>query len=130
MPYAPTSTRQEEMTLPGGCSWSRSHTWSHCTRRAARCTPSKAEPVDSPASGRPVPPCDVGACAQRRFLSLAPGANVVLAASAVETTRLALQSFPTALMGRNLMAHVRSDFTVRVRRSALPSVPGHVQTTA
>ena len=73
---------------------------------------------------------EVEAGGQRRFLSLAPGANVVVAASAVETTRLALQSFPTALMGRNLMAHLRSDFTVRVRRSALPAVPGHVQTTA
>ena len=33
-------------------------------------------------------------------------------------------------MGRNLMAHLRSDFTVRVRRTALPPVPGHVQTSA
>ena len=82
------------------------------------------------AAGGTVHSAEVEAGGQRRFLSLAPGANVVLAASAVETTRLALQSFPTALMGRNLMAHVRSDFTVRVRRSALPAVPGHVQTTA
>ena len=57
-------------------------------------------------------------------------AKVVLAASTIETTRLALVSFPTPLMGRNLMAHIRSDFTVRVRRSALPTVPGHVQTGA
>ena len=28
------------------------------------------------------------------------------------------------------MAHLRSDFTVRVRRTALPPVPGHVQTSA
>src|SRR5690606_27059696 len=34
------------------------------------------------------------------------------------------------LMGRNLMAHVRSDFTVRIRRSALPPLPAHVQTAA
>lgn len=73
---------------------------------------------------------EVEAGGQRRFLSLAPGAVVVLSASAVETTRLALQSFPTPLMGRNLMAHLRSDFTIRVRRSALPPVPGHVQTAA
>src|SRR5688572_6263855 len=45
---------------------------------------------------------EVEAGGQRRFLSLANGAVVVLAASAVETTRLALQSFPTPLMGRNL----------------------------
>jgi choline dehydrogenase-like flavoprotein len=55
---------------------------------------------------------------------------VILAASGIESTRLALHSFPTSLMGRNLMAHVRSDFTVRVRRSALPAVPAHVQTAA
>jgi choline dehydrogenase-like flavoprotein len=67
---------------------------------------------------------------QRRFLVIPPTCNVVFAASAVETTRLALHSFPTTLMGRNLMAHVRSDFTVRIRRSALPPVPGHVQTAA
>jgi hypothetical protein len=55
---------------------------------------------------------------------------VILAASAIESTRLALHSFPSLLMGRNLMAHVRSDFTVRIHRSALPPVPGHVQTAA
>jgi choline dehydrogenase-like flavoprotein len=59
-----------------------------------------------------------------------PSCAVILAASAIESTRLALHSFPTALMGRNLMAHVRSDFTVRVKRSALPPVPAHVQTAA
>jgi choline dehydrogenase-like flavoprotein len=67
---------------------------------------------------------------RRRFLAVPSGCAIVLAASAVESTRLALQSFPTPLMGRNLMAHVRSDFTVRIRRSALPPVPGNVQTAA
>jgi choline dehydrogenase-like flavoprotein len=71
---------------------------------------------------------DVGG--QRRFLGIGPQCAVVLAASAVESTRLALHSFPTPLMGRNLMAHVRSDFTVRVRRSAFPALPAHVQTAA
>jgi hypothetical protein len=33
-------------------------------------------------------------------------------------------------MGRNLMAHVRSDFTVRVRRAALPALPLDVETAA
>ena len=33
-------------------------------------------------------------------------------------------------MGRNLMAHVRSDFTVRIKRTAFPIVPAHVQTAA
>ena len=31
--------------------------------------------------------------------------------------------FPTPLMGRNLMAHLRSDFTVRVKRTALGRCP-------
>jgi hypothetical protein len=48
---------------------------------------------------------------QRRFLPVPQGAAVVLAASAVESTRLALHPFPAPLMGRNLMAHVRSGFT-------------------
>lgn len=66
----------------------------------------------------------------REFLPAGPGCAVVLAASAIETTRLALHSFPTPLMGRNLMAHVRSDFAVRIARSALPQLPGRVQTAA
>jgi choline dehydrogenase-like flavoprotein len=73
---------------------------------------------------------EVDAGGQRRFLSVPSGCAVVLAASAVESTRLALHSFPTGLMGRNLMAHVRSDFTVRIRRSALPPVPTSVETAA
>ena len=65
----------------------------------------------------------------RRTLAVG-AAKVVLAASTIESTRLALTSFPTPLMGRNLMAHIRSDFTARIRRSALPVVPGNVQTAA
>ena len=67
---------------------------------------------------------------KRKFLPLSPSCAVILAASGIESTRLALHSFPTFLMGRNLMAHVRSDFTCRVKRSALPPVPAHVQTAA
>lgn len=73
---------------------------------------------------------EVDVAGQRRWLSIPPECAVVVAASAVESTRLALHSFPTPLMGRNLMAHVRTDFTVRVRRSALPPLPVHVQTAA
>ncbi|WP_211268554.1 GMC family oxidoreductase [Actinoplanes subtropicus] len=40
----------------------------------------------------------------RRYLPLSPGADVVLAASTIESTRLALLSFPSPLMGRNLRA--------------------------
>ncbi len=55
---------------------------------------------------------------QREFLKISSSCSVVLAASTIESTRLALTSFPTPLMGRNLMAHVRSDFTVRIKRTA------------
>lgn len=82
------------------------------------------------ASNGAVHTIEVDVAGHRQFLSIGPSAAVVLAASAVESTRLALHSFPTALMGRNLMAHLRSDFTVRVRRAALPTLPSHVQTTA
>jgi choline dehydrogenase-like flavoprotein len=73
---------------------------------------------------------EVDVAGQRHSLAIQPGCAVILAASGVESTRLALHSFPSPLMGRNLMAHVRSDFTVRIRRSALPPIPGHVQTAA
>jgi len=73
---------------------------------------------------------EVSVDGQRRFLPIPSNCNVILAASTIETTRLALASFPTSLMGRNLMAHVRSDFTVRVRRSSLPPLPTDVETAA
>jgi choline dehydrogenase-like flavoprotein len=82
------------------------------------------------ASAGTVHTVEVDVAGQRRFLPLGAGASVVLAASAIESTRLALFSFPTALMGRNLMAHVRSDFAVRVKRSALPPLPADVETAA
>ncbi|HLB88034.1 MAG TPA: family 16 glycoside hydrolase [Terriglobales bacterium] len=55
---------------------------------------------------------------QHKFLTVSPKCAVVLANSTVEATRLALESFPTPLMGRNLMTHMRSNIVVRVKRSA------------
>lgn len=66
---------------------------------------------------------------EQKALAVPPGCAVILATSGIETTRLALHSFATPLMGRNLMAHVRSDFTVRIKRSALPPL-GDVETGA
>ncbi|HEX5881762.1 MAG TPA: GMC oxidoreductase, partial [Actinomycetota bacterium] len=66
----------------------------------------------------------------RHLLGAGPNCTVVLAASAIESTRLALASFPSPLMGRNLMAHVRTDLTVRIHRDALPPLPSRVQTAA
>jgi choline dehydrogenase-like flavoprotein len=56
---------------------------------------------------------------QQRFLSVPASCAVVLANGTIESTRLALESFPTALMGRNLMAHLRTNTVVRIHRSAL-----------
>lgn len=68
---------------------------------------------------------------QRRFLPINPNCAVVLAMGAVESTRLALTSFPTALMGRNLMVHLRTNMTVRIRRDAFsPTLPPRLQTAA
>src|SRR6266496_2964013 len=64
-------------------------------------------------------------------LAVNPNCAVILALGTIESTRLALASFPTnpnnpsaELMGRNLVAHVRSNIFVRIRRSALD--PGGV----
>lgn len=56
---------------------------------------------------------------QQRFLNVSSSCAVVLASGTIETTRLAMESFPTPLMGRNLMAHLRSNLVVRIKRSAL-----------
>jgi choline dehydrogenase-like flavoprotein len=61
----------------------------------------------------------------RRFLPLKPDGTIVLALGCFESTRLALESFPTApdragdeVMGRNLMAHLRFDFPFQLDRQA------------
>ncbi len=50
---------------------------------------------------------------------LSPDCQIVMAVGTIESTRLALESFGTPRMGRNLMAHLRSNLTCRIRRSAL-----------
>ncbi|MBM0103735.1 GMC family oxidoreductase [Steroidobacter sp. S1-65] len=67
--------------------------------------------------------------AQQRFVVPA-NCKVILAMSTIESTRLALRSFPTPLMGRNLMVHTRTDFTVRIRRAVFGGLPIHLQTAA
>ena len=73
---------------------------------------------------------EVAVNGQRHFLAIPPSCAVVLALSTIESTRLALESFPTPLMGRNLMAHLRSDFTVRIKRAAFQALPQDLQTGA
>ena len=50
---------------------------------------------------------------------------VIIALGTIESTRLALISFPNLpnanLIGQNLMAHLRSNLTIRIPRSALPA---------
>lgn len=63
------------------------------------------------------------------------GGRVVIALGTIESARLALISFPNlknaALMGRNLMAHLRSNLTVRIPRASLPAgLPNELQASA
>ncbi len=61
----------------------------------------------------------------RKVLAVKPSCTVVLALGCIESTRLALESFPTSpedpaaeRMGRNLMAHLRFDFPFQLDRQA------------
>jgi hypothetical protein len=73
-------------------------------------------------------------------LPIGPKCAVIFALGTVESTRLALNSFPTSpgnaaaeLMGRNLMGHWRSNIFVRIARSAIDpanTLPANLQTAA
>lgn len=73
---------------------------------------------------------DVVANGIRQSLHVGPKCAVILALGTVESTRLALVSFPTSpnpaqeLIGRNLMGHWRSNIFVRIKRPAFD--PGNV----
>jgi len=68
---------------------------------------------------------------QQKFMTISPTCAVVLASGTIESTRLALESFPTARMGRNLMAHLRSNTIVRIKRSAFsPGLPKQLEAAA
>src|SRR5262249_20222232 len=62
------------------------------------------------------------------FIELAPGGVAVIALGTLESARMALVSFdgsgiPTLpLMGKNLIAHVRSNLVFRVPRAAIPGL--------
>ena len=75
----------------------------------------------------------------QKFMPVNPACSVILAAGMIESTRLALASFPTSIdtsqerMGRNLISHVRSNMFFKVRRSALDpqnTLPSLLQTGA
>jgi len=68
---------------------------------------------------------------RQRFLDVSPGCAIVLACGTIESTRLAMESFGTGLMGRNLMAHLRSNTVVRIKRSAFgPGLPTQLEAAA
>src|SRR5260221_9993600 len=90
----------------------------------------RAQVVRLTTSGNRVTEIELRVNDQQQFLRpplLSPNCTVVLAASSVESTRLALDSLPAAIganrMGSNLMAHLRSDITARIRRTAIPGLP-------
>ena len=64
-------------------------------------------------------------------IPLADTGVVILAQGTVESTRLAYLTFQDSLswraaqrMGKNLVAHLRSNLTIRVPRSSIPNLPG------
>lgn len=68
-------------------------------------------------------------------IPLPSNGKVVIALGTIESARLAMVSFnsvPNAdLMGKNLMAHLRSNLTLRIPRSALPEgLPNELQASA
>ncbi len=91
-------------------------------------------------SGGKVVSVDANSNGAPRSLPIKPGCAVILAMGTIESTRLALASFPTSpgnpageLMGRNLMAHWRSNIFVKIKRSALDpaaTLPNVLQTAA
>ncbi len=73
------------------------------------------------------------------FLPVAPETSVVLALGTIESTRMALSSFPSSAdpaqekMGRNLMVHVRDNILARVDRAKLAGpggLPNQLQAAA
>jgi choline dehydrogenase-like flavoprotein len=90
----------------------------------------RAQVVSLKTSGDRVTEIELRINDQQQFLRpplLSPDCTVVLAAGTLESTRLTLDSLPGPAMGANrigsnLMAHLRSDISARIRRSAIPGL--------
>lgn len=69
---------------------------------------------------------------QRGDVPVAGSAVVILALGTIESARLALDALPNpaGLTGRNLMAHLRSNLTLRLPRAAFPNLSAELQTSA
>lgn len=65
-------------------------------------------------------------------ISVRANTVVIIALGTIESTRLALNSFPNprGLMGANLVAHLRSNTTIRIPRSSFPGLPNDLQASA
>ena len=81
-------------------------------------------------SGGVVTQIEVYVNGQQKFLPVGSNCAVVLASSTIESTRLALESFATPRMGRNLMGHLRSNTVVRIKRAAFGPLPKDLQAAA
>jgi choline dehydrogenase-like flavoprotein len=90
----------------------------------------QAHVVDLVHAGGAVTALDVSVAGRRHRLAVGPRCKVVLAMGAIESTRVALNSFRSPMMGRNLMAHVRSNFLIRVKRSLIPGALDRLEQTA
>lgn len=73
----------------------------------------------------------VGVETNQGSVPLADGGAVVIALGTIESTRLALNSFQGiqnyGLIGRNLMAHLRSNVDIRVPRDAIKNLPAAIR---
>jgi choline dehydrogenase-like flavoprotein len=89
------------------------------------------------AAGDAVSSVDLSVAGVRQRLAISKGAAVIIASGTVEGTRLALESlgvgstqFGSPRVG-NLMAHLRSNITVRIKRTALGlAAPADLETVA
>jgi hypothetical protein len=91
----------------------------------------RAHVVKLHGSGGAITTLEVSVNGQQRFLDVPATCAIVLANGTIESTRLAMESFETPLMGRNLVAHLRSNTVVRIKRSALgPDLPDRLEAAA
>ncbi len=72
----------------------------------------------------------VGVETNQGYMPVPPGGAVIIALGTVESTRLvllALQGVSNSLAGGNLLAHLRSNLTIRIPRQALTALPADAQ---
>ncbi|HKC95065.1 MAG TPA: family 16 glycoside hydrolase [Nitrospira sp.] len=91
----------------------------------------RAHVVKLHTTGNTVTQIEVYVNGQQKVLTIPSTCAIVIASSTIEATRLAMTSFPTPLMGRNLMAHLRSNTIVRIKRAAFdPALPKQLEAAA